>query len=97
MHPYLTSGVTGAAPIWNKVMSYVLKNQSDLWPVRPQNVVGRQVCWETGNAVEKKEDGTESCQSRFEYFIKGYEFDASEIKKEKINAFVPEPGTMLVI
>ncbi|MEK7522162.1 MAG: penicillin-binding transpeptidase domain-containing protein, partial [Patescibacteria group bacterium] len=26
MNPYLTSGITGAAPIWNRVMSYLLKN-----------------------------------------------------------------------
>ena len=73
MHPYLTSGITGAAPIWNKIMTYVLKNQSDLWPVRPQNVVGRQVCWDTGNIMNKNPDGSESCKSRFEYFIKGTE------------------------
>lgn len=73
MHPYLTSGVTGAAPIWNKVMTYVLKNQTDLWPVRPQDVVGRQVCWDTGNLMNKNPDGSESCKSRFEYFIKGTE------------------------
>ena len=73
MHPYLTSGVTGAAPIWNKIMSYMLKNQPDLWPLKPENVVGSQVCNLTGSIMEKKEDGTESCQSRFEYYIKGTE------------------------
>ncbi|MBI4225618.1 penicillin-binding protein [Candidatus Roizmanbacteria bacterium] len=87
MNPYLTSGVTGAAPIWNKVMSYVLKNQSDLWPVRPQNVVGRQVCWDTGNLMNKNPDGSESCKSRFEYFIKGTENISNEVKVEK--TFVP--------
>jgi 1A family penicillin-binding protein len=43
MHPLLTSGITGAAPIWNRVMSFVLKNQPDLWPVKPPNIVGYQV------------------------------------------------------
>ena len=83
MHPSLTSGVTGAAPIWNKVITYVLKNQSDLWPVRPQDVVGRQVCWDTGNIMNKNPDGTESCKSRFEYFIKGTENLSNNIKIEK--------------
>ncbi|PIV37252.1 penicillin-binding protein [Candidatus Roizmanbacteria bacterium CG02_land_8_20_14_3_00_36_15] len=82
MNPYLTSGVTGAAPIWNQVMSYVLKNQSDLWPVRPADVVGKQVCWDNGTLAEKKEDGSESCQSRFEYFIKGTEPISSVTMKE---------------
>ena len=83
MHPYLTSGVTGAAPIWNRVMTFVLKNQPDLWPVRPQAVLGRQVCWDTGNVMNKNPDGSESCKSRFEYFVKGTENLANDIKIEK--------------
>lgn len=75
MDPYLTSGVTGASPIWNRVMTYVLKNQPDLWPVRPTTVVGKQVCWDSGMVSEKKEgsDSGEGCSTRFEYFIKGTE------------------------
>lgn len=73
MHPWLTSGVTGAAPIWNRVMSYILKNQPDLWPIKPEGVIGKQVCWDSGDLMTKKEDGSESCQSRFEYFIQGTE------------------------
>ncbi|MBI4008788.1 hypothetical protein HY357_00990, partial [Candidatus Roizmanbacteria bacterium] len=73
MHPYLTSGITGAAPIWNKVMTFILKNQPDLWPVRPANIVGRQVCWDSGNVMNKNPDGSESCKARFEYFVKGTE------------------------
>jgi penicillin-binding protein 1C len=81
MHPWLTSGVTGAAPIWNKVMSYILKNQPDLWPIKPEGVIGKQVCWDSGDLMTKKEDGTESCQSRFEYFIQGTEPKESHILK----------------
>ncbi len=73
MNPWLTSGITGAAPIWNKVMSYVLKNQSDLWPIKPVDVIGRQVCWDSGELMTKKDNGSENCPSRFEYFIKGTE------------------------
>jgi len=73
MNPYLTSGVTGAAPIWNQVMRYVLKNQPDLWPIKPDNVYGKQICNVGGSLMEKKSDGTESCSARFEYFIKGTE------------------------
>jgi len=82
MHPWLTSGVTGAAPIWNRVMSFVLKNQPDLWPKKPQNIVGHQVCWDSGDLMIKKEDGSESCPSRFEYFIKGTEPKQSNIAKQ---------------
>lgn len=84
MNPYLTSGVTGAAPIWNRVMRYVLKNQPDLWPVRPETVVGRQVCWDSGDLATKKEDGSENCSSRFEYFIRGTEPKESHIFKQTV-------------
>lgn len=84
MHPWLTSGITGAAPIWNRVMTYVLKNQPDLWPVKPANVVGKQVCWDSGMLINKKEDGSESCQSRFEYFIKGTEPKETNIIKQVV-------------
>ena len=81
MNPYLTSGMTGAAPIWNKIMKEVLKKQPDLWPVRPETVVGRQVCWDSGDLMVKKDDGTESCSPRFEYFIKGTEPKDPHISK----------------
>ncbi|MCX7881544.1 MAG: PBP1A family penicillin-binding protein [Patescibacteria group bacterium] len=84
MHPWLTSGVTGAAPIWNRIMSYVLKNQPDLWPVKPGTIIGKQVCWDSGGLMSKKEDGGESCQSRFEYFIQGTEPKTLAIFKQII-------------
>ncbi len=84
MNPWLTSGVTGAAPIWNKVMNYILKNQPDLWPIRPETVVGRQVCWDSGDLMAKKNDGTENCSSRFEYFISGTEPKESHIFKQVV-------------
>lgn len=84
MNPYLASGVTGAAPIWNRVMRYLLKNQPDLWPIRPDTVVGRQVCWDSGDIMVKKEDGTEGCQARFEYFIKGTEPKEPHISKQTV-------------
>ena len=84
MNPWLTSGVSGAAPIWNKVMKYVLKDQPDLWPIRPETVIGKQVCWDSGDLMVKKEDGTESCSPRFEYFIKGTEPKEPHISKQTI-------------
>ncbi len=87
MNPYLTSGITGAAPIWNKIMASILKNQPDLWPIRPDTVVGRSVC-STGQVVEQKDgqDQTkDGCNPRFEYFIKGTEASQSaSIKREEI-------------
>jgi 1A family penicillin-binding protein len=78
MNPYLTSGITGAAPIWNKIMSYILKNQPDLWPIKPENIVGRQICWDT-TMIKGEND---SCQTRFEYFIKGTEPKEPVVSKQ---------------
>jgi len=97
MNPYLTSGVTGAAPIWNKVMTYILKKQPDLWPIKPETIVGKQVCWDTGAAMAKDNDGKESCPSRFEYFIKGTENQMPSVTKmavliNKDNDQLAKPG-----
>lgn len=70
MNPYLASGVTGAAPIWNGIMTAVLKDQPDLWPVKPENVVGRQVC---ADGRLKGGDGGDCSDARFEYMIAGTE------------------------
>jgi membrane carboxypeptidase/penicillin-binding protein len=80
MNPYLTSGITGAAPIWNKIMSYLLKNQPDLWPIKPEGIVGHQVCWDTG-AIKGEND---SCQARFEYFIQGTEPKESIVSRQMV-------------
>lgn len=39
MNPALTSGVTGAAPIWNKIMIEVLKDKPDLAFEKPTEVI----------------------------------------------------------
>ncbi|MFH0773772.1 MAG: transglycosylase domain-containing protein [bacterium] len=73
MNPSLTSGVTGAAPIWNKVMRMLLADQPDLWPIKPETVIGKQVCNDSGGEMTKEGDGKENCSARYEYFIKGTE------------------------
>lgn len=62
MNPYLTSGITGAAPIWNRVMSFVLKKYSsgNRWFTKPEDIV-EIACY----------------FGRKEYFLKGTEKSAS--------------------
>ncbi len=62
MNPYLTSGITGASPIWNRVMSYVLKkySSSNHWYEKPDNITERTCYF-----------------GRKEYFLKGTEKNAS--------------------
>ena len=62
MNPYLTSGITGAAPIWNRVMSYLLKNYGtgNKWYEKPANVVEKNCYY-----------------GRKEYFVRGTENTAN--------------------
>lgn len=45
---YVASGVTGASPIWNKIMSYLLKNLPDREFPRPEDLKEVQICSSTG-------------------------------------------------
>ena len=73
MNPSLVSGVTGAAPIWNKIIRKTLEDKPDIWPKQPEDVVGAQICATSGllppNPSES--EGDRGCPIRFEYFIKG--------------------------
>lgn len=79
MRPGITSGVTGAAPIWNKIMQYILRNQPDLWPRKPENVIGSQSCVLGAQQGEEKE-----CQTRFEYSIRGTEVKPLQTGKQAV-------------
>ncbi len=69
MNPYLVSGVTGAAPIWNSIMSKVLKGHKSVWPEKPEDVVDKEVCTISGLLPNPEAP----CQTRVEYFWKGTE------------------------
>ena len=64
---YVASGVTGASPIWNKIISYALKDKKEEWPFKPEGVVGAQVCQISGLLPNPESP----CPTRFEYFIEG--------------------------
>lgn len=70
MNQALVSGVTGAAPIWNKLMRKVLEGRADIWPKQPEGVIGAQVCSVSG-LLPPSDEGDRGCPTRFEYFIKG--------------------------
>jgi penicillin-binding protein 1C len=71
MNPWIVSGVSGAAPIWHDIMTYVLKDQPDEWPKKPDTIVGLQVC----NLTGLRPNPESPCETRYEYFIKGQEPD----------------------
>jgi len=63
----LVSGTTGAAPIWNKIMTKILEGRTVKKQIMPATVVGINVCNLTG---ELPPDG--GCESHYEYFKKEY-------------------------
>ena len=44
MNRSLVSGVTGAAPIWNDIMSYILTDREPTWQEKPDDVASGFVC-----------------------------------------------------
>ncbi|HRN95948.1 MAG TPA: penicillin-binding transpeptidase domain-containing protein, partial [Candidatus Levybacteria bacterium] len=67
MNPSIASGVTGASPIWNKVMTYVLKDLKDEQFEVPKNVHAIEIDALGGGLPV---DGQ---AKRTEYFVKGVE------------------------
>ncbi len=99
MNQSLVSGITGAAPIWHKLMVQALKGKLDIWPKQPEGIVGAQICTTSGllppnpdpNAADK------GCPTRFEYFIKGtVPTDHEQIKQQvlidKSTGDLADPG-----
>ena len=92
MNPYITSGVTGAAPIWNGIVTYLLRNTVNETFRVPSGVTSREICTTTGGSK------SESCQNRFEYFIAGTEPKQDTFKRARVwidvtNGQVVEPGS----
>lgn len=89
----LASGITGAAPIFNDIMSLVLAGRDAVWQERPSDVKSAQIC-ETGFPQQKGEP----CSSRGEELY--WEFgQPSRTKLVKENVWIdpttglpPKPG-----
>jgi penicillin-binding protein 1C len=74
------SGVSGASPIWNKVIKAALDKaekgafdpdqKGHAWPSQPDGVVGATICADTGG-LPGGDAGNPGCPTRFEYFLKG--------------------------
>lgn len=76
----LVSGVTGAAPIWNDIMSSLLEDKPKEGLSRPSEVIQKQVCSDTGFFPQA--GGT--CPTRLEYFIKGTERTSGTLALESV-------------
>lgn len=69
MNQYLVSGVTGAAPIWNDIMTTVLRGQPSIWPEKPDDVVNATICSLSGLLPNPESP----CPTRNEFFWEGTE------------------------
>ncbi len=69
MNQALVSGVTGAAPIWNDIMSRVLKGHKAVWPDKPSKVIDKEICSVSGLLPNPEAP----CSTRLEYFWQGTE------------------------
>jgi len=77
----LVSGITGAAPIWHDIMTQLIQNRPPEPMQRPSNIVQKVVC-SNGLLASGSKD---SCQGRFEYFIKGTEpFANFKVENQKV-------------
>lgn len=82
----VASGITGASPIWNKIMRETLdkiengtlggfEKHSHVWPQKPDDVIGTNICATTGLIPASPAGGTPGpednpgCPVRFEYFM----------------------------
>lgn len=64
---YLTSGITGAAPIWHDIMSFILQDRTATWPPKPENIISATVCSLSGLLPNPERP----CSTRTELFIEG--------------------------
>jgi 1A family penicillin-binding protein len=67
MNAAIASGITGASPIWNRIMVEVLKDKPDEQPQKPENVIALLI----DNFAGGLPHGAQPTRS--EYFVKGTE------------------------
>ena len=73
------SGVSGASPIWNRIIKEVLdkaekgafdpSEKGHAWVKQPEGVVGATICSDTGGLPT--DPANPGCPTRFEYFLEG--------------------------
>ena len=64
---YVASGITGASPIWNKIMSHLLADVPDKEFPKPEDLIQVEICSLTGTLP------CEGCPTRTELFLSGTE------------------------
>jgi membrane carboxypeptidase/penicillin-binding protein len=68
----VSSGITGAAPIWHQIMLNLIKNKPPEVLQKPDNIIGKNVC-ATSGLLPEPAGSPYVCPTRYEYFIRGTE------------------------
>lgn len=77
---YVASGVTGASPIWQKIMRYALRNINTEGLIRPEGVEGANICTNSGSLPSPDSP----CDTRYEYFLAGTIPTTSTLTKREL-------------
>jgi penicillin-binding protein 1C len=75
----IVSGVTGAAPIWHKLIAHFLEGKTPEKLTQPSDVVSRAVCVSNGG-----QPPAQGCQTRREYFLKNVAAKQPTTRTEKV-------------
>jgi membrane peptidoglycan carboxypeptidase len=100
------SGISGASPIWNKIMYINLEKaekgyykkgvNGHIWPNKPHNIIGTLICANTGNVPANPE--SPDCPVRFEYFLEdsvgaNVQYGNKDIPIDKNSKSIASPTT----
>ncbi len=77
---YVASGVTGASPIWQKIMRYALRDIKTEGLTIPEGIEGASVCTNSGTLPVPEQP----CDTRYEYFIEGTVPTVSTLAKREL-------------
>jgi membrane carboxypeptidase/penicillin-binding protein PbpC len=83
---YVASGITGASPIWNKIMSFLLKALPDKEFASPEGLIKLEICPLTATLP------CEGCGGKWEYFLSGAE-PKTHCSPEKIKEMMTSSPT----
>ena len=77
---YVASGVTGASPIWQKIMRYTLRDIHTEGLTKPEDIEGASICTNSGTLPSPENP----CDTRYEYFLKGTIPTVSTLTKREL-------------
>lgn len=81
MNQFLVSGVTGAAPIFNDLMSYLLAGEESVWQQKPRDVTSGQLC-ANGMPAEFTQGGCAAVGNEELYWTNGAPSTSAKVTEE---------------